>query len=121
MIEQSSFAVRHVSVVLVSAAQMDPQSIRPEMLSAAGIVPADWAPQDSINTPVLSRTVYQNGFAVQIEGNRCVFQEAVGGEIRHTYETHGLAKRYVDAMKLVGYTAVGLNWKLDLGLARREQ
>ena len=114
MTEQFGFTVRHASVVLVSAAPIDPQSIRPEILNTAGIVPGGWASKSNINTPVLSHTEYPNGFIIQIDGNRCVFQESIGGDLRDTYEVHPLAGRYVDATKLVSYVALGINWLLDL-------
>lgn len=114
MAQQLGFTVRHSSVVLVSPSPVDPQSIRPEILSNARIVPDSWVSANNINTPVLAVTQYQNGVTVQTEGNRCVFQEQIGGDWRDTYEVHPLAKRYAEATSLVPYNALGINWLLDI-------
>ena len=108
--------VIHASVVLVSPALIDPQSIRPEALSNAGIIPANWVATGGISIPVVAQAQYQNGFTVQAEGNRCVFQEPINGTLREAYEVHTIAKRYVDATKLVSYNAIGLNWLLELAV-----
>ena len=109
--------VRHASVVLVSPSVIDPQSIRPETLSGAQIIPTNWAlGNQQINSPVFALTQYKNGVSIQTEGKRCIFQEAIGGPIRPNYEIHGLARRYVEATKLVPYNAVGINWLLDIAV-----
>ena len=114
MTEQPALTVRHASVVLVSPSPIDPQSIRPEALSSAGIVPADWLSTGGINTPVLALTQYENGVTIQIEGGRCVFRESIGGVFQETYHVHPLVQRYAEATKLVSYNAVGINWDLDI-------
>ena len=114
MPENSAATVIHTSVVLVSPNPIDPQSIRPEVLSNAGIIPANWVATGGISIPIVAQTQYQNGFTIQAEGNRCIFQEPIAGPLRETYEVHDLAKRYVDATKLVTYNAIGLNWLLEI-------
>ena len=111
-----TITVRHASVVFVSPSPVDPQTIRPDALTNAQVVPPGWALGNQINTPVLAVAQYQNGLSVQTEGNRCVFQEVVGGPIRPSYEVHQLARRYLEATKLVAYNAVGVNWLLDLAV-----
>ena len=113
MPDNSTAKVIHASVVLVSPTPIDPQSIRPEALSDAGIVPGNWVATAGISMPIVAQTQYQNGFTILAEGNRCIFQEPIGGDLRETYEVHTLAKRYVSATKLVAYNAIGLNWLLD--------
>lgn len=114
MPESSAATVIHASVVLVSPTPIDPQSIRPEALSGAGIVPANWAPTAGISIPIVAQTQYQNGFTILAEGNRCIFQEPVNGALRETYQVHDIAKRYADATKLVPYNAAGVNWLLAI-------
>ena len=114
-----SVIVRQASVVLVSQSPIDPQTIRPEALSSAGIVPGDWVPVSwtptgGIYTPVVAQTLYQNGFSIQTEGNRCVFQEPADRGFLDAYEVHPLVKRYIEATKLLPYSAVGINWMLDV-------
>ena len=112
MVEQE-ITVRHASVVLASPSPMDPQTIRSDVLVRGNVVPQDWQQANQISTPVLAVTQFQNGFSVQIDGNRCVFQEPVNGQLKDPYSVHGVARQYLDATKLVQYNAVGLNWMLE--------
>ena len=107
--------VRHASVVLVSPSPIDPQSIRPETLNRAQITPSSWVlGNQQVNSPVFAITQYRNGVSIQIEGNRCIFQEVIGEPLPTEYEVHTLARRYFEATKLVPYNAVGLNWLLNI-------
>jgi hypothetical protein len=108
--------VRHASVVLVSPSPIEPRSVRPETLSGAKIIPASWTVGNQINSPVFAVTQYQNGISIQIEGNRCIFQETIGGPLRPKYEIHNIARDYLEATRLVPYSAVGINWLLDFTL-----
>ena len=105
--------VQHASVVLVAPSPIDPQSIRPETLNSAGIVPTSWVLGNGVNLPVFALTQYQNGVSIQAEGNRCIFQEAIGGLLPPKYEIPGLARRYIEATQLVPYSALGINWLLN--------
>ena len=118
--------VRQASVVLVSQSAIDPQTIRPEALSGAGIVPGDWVPVSwtptgGIYAPVVAQTLYQNGFSIQTEGNRCVFQESIAGGFLEAYEVHPLVQRYIAATRLLPYNAVGINWQLEIIVANPYQ
>ena len=106
--------LEHTSVVLVSPSPIDTQSIRPEALTYAQIVPLDWVLTNRLSTPVLALAQYQNGVSIRAEGNRCIFQEVIGGPLRQTYEVHRLVRRYLEATKLVPYNAIGINWMLEL-------
>ncbi len=119
MVELSEVLVRNASVTLVSNSVLDPQSIRPEALSNAGIVPREWivsswSPPGGIAPQGLAQTRYHNGFAIQIQENRCDFLQPVGGNYQKDYAVHVVSKRFVEATKLVPYTAIGINWSLDL-------
>ena len=112
---EQQIAVRHASVVLASPSPLDPQTIRPDALARANIIPGDWQQAGQISTPVLAVSQYQNGFSVQTEGNRCIFQETVGGPLRDPYEVHRVARQYLEATSLVPYNAMGINWTLEAG------
>ena len=116
MLEQPAITARHASAVLVSPSPIDPQSIMPETLSNAKIVPADWVSDNGINTPILALTQYQNGVTIRTEGNRCVFQEPIEGNLREDYEIYAIAQRYTTATMLVPYNAIGINWLLDIAV-----
>lgn len=119
MAQQPAFTVRHASAVLVSLSAIDPQSIMPETLSNAKIVPADW-PSNGINTPFFALTQYQNGVTIRVEDNHCLFQEPIDGNLRQSYEIHPIAQRYAAATMLVPYNAVGINWSLEAVIERPE-
>ena len=110
---EQEITVRHASVVLASPSPVDPQTIRSDVLVRGNVVPHDWQQANQISTPVLAVTQFQNGFLVQSEGNRCVFQEAVNGRLKDPYLVHGVARQYLEATKLVQYNAVGINWMLE--------
>ena len=108
--------VRHASVVLVSPSPVDSQTVRPDRLVGAQVVPKEWALANELSTPVLAVAQYQNGVSVQTEGNRIVFQETIGSTIHQSYEVHQLVRRYLEATKLTPYSAVGINWLLELAV-----
>ena len=116
MTEHHPATAIHASVVLVSPNPVDPQSIRPEALNNAGIVPANWVAIGGISIPIAAQTQYQNGFTIQVEGNRCSFQELIGGALPDRYEVNAIAKRYANATQLVTYNAVGINWLLEVAV-----
>ena len=93
---EQEITVRHVSVVLASPSPVDPQTIRSDVLVRANVVPQDWQQANQISTPVLAVTQFQNGFTVQTEGNRCVFQEPVNGQLKDPYEVHGVVRQYLN-------------------------
>ena len=120
MTQSIAFTVRQVSAVLVSASAIDPQSILPEILGNANVVPADWAPDSGINTPFGALTQYQNGVTIRTDGNRCLFQQPIDGGLRDSYEIFPTAQRYAAETKLVPYNAVGLNWSLGISVGQPE-
>ena len=120
MANQIAFTVRQVSAVLVSASAIDPQSILPEILSNANVVPADWVAVGSNDTPFGAITRYQNGIIIWTDDNRCVFQQPIHGNLRRTYEIFPTAQRYAAASTLVPYNAIGINWSLDVPVTAPE-
>ena len=111
----------HASVVLVSPTPIDAQSTKPETLKSAGIVPDDWAVANSINVPLFLRTEFSNGFVLQAEGERYIFQEPLRGSLKDKYDVHAIAARYVEATKLTSYKAFGINWQLRIADINSEE
>ena len=120
MTQPIAFTLRQVSAVLVSASAIDPQSILPEILGNANVVPADWTPDSGINTPFGALTQYQNGVTIRTDGNRCLFQQPIDGGLRDSYEIFPTAQRYAAAAMLVPYNAIGLNWSLIIPVGQPE-
>ena len=120
MTQPIAFTLRHVSAVLVSASAIDPQSIMPETLVKANVIPADWTLDSGINIPFAVLTRYQNDITIRTEGDRCIFQQPIDGNLRDSYEIFSTAQRYAAATTLVPYNVIGLNWSLDIPVGRPE-
>ena len=110
----NSVEVRSASVVLVSSGLVDPQSVIPDKLSHAGVIPHDWVVVNAATTELAARTEYDNGVSISVDGNRCAFLEQIEGPFQPSYEVHEVALRYADATRLVQYDAIGVNWSLDV-------
>lgn len=109
-----NFKLRHVSVVFLLSQPVDPQSINTATLVQNQIVPGDWQVINEVNLAgVLAQTQYRNGANIRAEGNRCVFQQDVGGEFREQYDAHEVALNYAEASRVVTYRAVGFNWLIE--------
>lgn len=113
MADPIAWKVQHASIVLVSTAPIDPQSISADVLSRNQIVPEDWHATNEMNTPVLGMTQYRNGAVLRAEGNRCIFQQTVNGGFQSEYDAHILAENYADASRVVPYRSIGINWLLE--------
>ena len=111
--------LHNISIVLVAAESIAPQSIRPETLAEAGIVAKTWSlGEQQISTPVFAVTQYTNGISIRTEGGtRCVFQQDIGGDLRDEYLVPEVARRYIDATRLIPYSAVGNNWVLRIPIS----
>jgi hypothetical protein len=108
--------VSHMSVVLVSPSPIEVHSIRPETLRQNNILPSDWAIASELASPVFAVVQYQNGVSIQIEGNRCTFQEAVQGPLPDDYKIQPVVRQYLESTRLVPYNAIGINWRLNVTL-----
>ncbi|MDE2786358.1 MAG: hypothetical protein OXL37_06805 [Chloroflexota bacterium] len=106
--------VRSASVVLVSSGLVNPDTVNPDKLSRAGVVPYEWSVINTVTTELAARTEYANDISISVDGNRCVFWEQIEGPFQPAYEVHDVAKRYADATRLVQYDAIGVNWSLDV-------
>ncbi len=114
MVQQSNIEVRSVSVVLVASTLIDPESVRPEVLTRGDVVPNEWGVVNSATTELAALTEYDNDISISVDGTRCVLLEGVAGPFRAKYEVHSLARRYANATRLVQYSAIGINWSLDV-------
>ena len=100
------------SVVLLSSEPMYPVTV--EGLKAANVVPTDWQHNEPIKMPMFSQIEFQNRVSIRIEAQRCIFQQNLSSELLSAYKIHALAQRYLKVMSLVPYTAIGINWQLEI-------
>ena len=113
MTDQIRWRVHSASIVLVSSQPIEPQSIRADALTRNRIVPDEWQATGAMNTPVLGLTQFGNGVTIRVEGNRCIFQQAVNGDFRDQYDAHTVAKVYAEASRVTPYRSMGINWMLE--------
>lgn len=110
-----SWSVEEVSVVIL-ARDHNPSIINPDFLKENGIVGANWnLPFPPIITPAFTQINYEN-ITWAIATDRCVIGEKVGGKFRDSYYLYECAKKYIEVLKHIPYTALGLNWQIVLGL-----
>ena len=111
---QHGWITQSASVVLVAERPINADTLNPDILRETAITPAHWEviPPDE-NRP---RTfiAYSNGITVSAQNTRCVFQQNFNSA--HVADSadsiYDVAKRYVDATRLVQYRFVGINWAL---------
>jgi hypothetical protein len=112
---QHGWITQSASVVLVAERPINADTLNPDILRESGITPAHWEviPPDE-NRP---RTfiAYSNGVTISAQNTRCVFQQNFNSA--HVTDSadsiYDVAKRYVDATRLVQYRFVGINWALQ--------
>ena len=112
MNQQANWVVRQASVVLLAERPIDVQTLTPETLEAAGVTPPDWRlveQTEGSNQPFIS---YDNSVTISSQNNRCVFRFEMNNHFVDDYKVHDLARRYVDANKLIQYRFIGINWNL---------
>ena len=117
MDQPSNWIVREASVILLAERPIDVQTLSPETLEAAGVTPPDWRTieqTEGSNQPFIA---YDNGVTISSQNTRCVFQLEMNNHFVDDYKVHDLAKRYVDATKLIQYRFIGINWNLHASVA----
>ena len=111
---KQGWIARNASIVLLAERPISADTLTAEILRESGITPPEWEltePNEGRAPPFIA---YRNGITISVQNNRCVFQlnfndETVGDNANEVYE---VAKRYVDATKLVQYRFIGMNWAL---------
>ena len=115
--EQSSVPQRkndleliELSVVLVADSN-NPSIVNPDFLKYNGIVDADYEIQDfPISTPAFSQVAYKNGITVTSDPARVLFQQTKELSEANVVSP-GIAKRYLQCVPHVPYSAIGINPK----------
>ena len=108
---QMSVVLTTVSVVLVADSN-NPTIINPDFLRSNGILVGDLQVQEPpITTPVFSQVIYQGGISVKAEPNRVIFEqvETKNSLAPTNIVSPEMAKRYVEKVPHVPYSAIGIN------------
>ena len=101
-------------VVLVAERPITTDTLRADILRESGITPPEWEeipPNEGGNRIFIP---YSNGVSISAQTNRCVFQQTFNDETvdDHASKIYDVAKRYLDATRLVQYRFIGINWTL---------
>ncbi len=114
MARSIEWQIQHASVVLVAESPIEATSIAPDSLKSKGVIPQDWTVTSQISIQVFAQTEFVNGVQIRIEGNRCIFQQDINGDLPNDYMIIQPAINYAEATELgVNYQAVGINWQLS--------
>lgn len=120
---QVKYRVNAASVVLLAQVH-NPAIINPDFLKKNGIAGEGWEVDDNaplISTPGMSLVYFRNGVHWQVLPDRCVIRETLEKEFRLSYLVQECAKKYVDALRHIPYTALGINWELSLEMEKEDR
>ena len=111
---QDGWKMRNVSVVLVAERRIDTETLDADILRDAGITPFEWEGTVSDESRGRNFLDYGDGITISAQNTRCVVQQNFNDEadLGINDEIYQVAKRYIDATRLVRYRFLGLNWSL---------
>jgi len=99
--------------VVVVAKAHNPTILSPAFLREERIVPSDWQPVDAqvITTLPIAKVPYTNGIELLVQPNRLqVLDHLIPPNEVEATPIPGIAKRFVETLKHVPYTSVGINF-----------
>ena len=107
--------VSNVAVVIIAQSH-NPSIINPDFLKNNGIVDGDLEPTGPLLiTPVVAQIECGN-IAWAVTPERCVIHERVGAKFQKSYRVYQCAQKYIEVLKHIPYTALGLNWQIHITL-----
>ena len=96
--------------VVILAKVHNPSILHDSFLKREDIVPEDWPdPEESVSTPPFARVRYTNGIVIVVELNKLQVVDHDPPESLIHSQAPGIAKKYVEVLPHVSYTALGLN------------
>jgi hypothetical protein len=111
-IDQDSISLE-TSIVVVGE-DCNPSILNPDFLRIQGILPEEWGwePSDApLTTCSLSVVVYDSDFTIKIQPNRFQVTDASATAISDDAKIIQIARRYIQVLPHVRYTAVGNNFQ----------
>ena len=107
--------VDNASVVIVAQTH-NPSIINPDFLKNNGIVARDLEPTGPLLiTPVVAQIEYGD-IAWMVMPERCTIHERVEAKFKKSYRVYQYAQKYIEVLKHIPYTALGLNWLIHITL-----
>lgn len=106
------FLIDTSNVVLVSPA-INPPMVTPEFLLTNKIVQKSWKLQEQIVLPPLVNLMYTNGVLIKVEEGRVQIDESAEKDaFRNTYQISTIAKKLIQHLGSIEYSAIGMNFKI---------
>lgn len=109
--KKTNHIVLNASVVVV-AKHHNPSILNPDFLKYNSIVDGEWEVADTLTTPPFAQTRYKNGITVTVDNERLNITQEINGTYQDDSPIYKLAVGYMQILKHVKYTAVGLNWNI---------
>jgi hypothetical protein len=98
--------------IVITALNYDPSLLNPGFLKYSGIIPEDW---ELARQPIISergsQIVFTNGVYIAAQPNRLMFVEALNNREEDSAKIPQVARRYVEILRSIEYTAVGINYR----------
>jgi hypothetical protein len=94
--------------IVVAAANHNPTILNPDFLFRNNIVNSDWKVVKTLTTEVISQVLFENGKTIIVDPKRIIFRDQELNIIEKP-TLDEIATNYVDLLKHVTYTAVGIN------------
>ena len=109
---EPSIEIVEFSVVVIATAN-NPSILNLDFLRYNEIVNPDWQVQGSpVSNPAFAQVSFEDGLTVTADLNRVIFEQKTGG----TLVAPEVAKRYLQQVPHVPYSAIGINPKFFLRL-----
>lgn len=103
--------IQEIAVVIVAKSN-NPSILNPDFLKHNNIVPKSWELSESpLATEPISQVKFKSNISIAAQFEKLIFTEAVRDKTVKKYLVPNIAKKYVQVLPHVDYTAVGINIK----------
>ncbi len=107
--------IRHLEFsIVVVASDCNPTILNPDFLGRQAIVPEDWGWKlagPPITTPPFATVSYDSGVTVSVEPNKFQVVDRLADKTFETSKIPDIARKYIQVLPHVRYTAVGHNFR----------
>ncbi len=114
----ANFELVQFSVVVLGKVH-NPSILNPDFLAIQEIVPKGWEWEiegSPITTPPMAVVRYTNGVSITVDPNRLQLSDLQAGDNPLESKIVEMARRYIETLKHIRYSAVGLNFHGVLGI-----
>ncbi len=103
---------------MILAQSHNPSIINHDFLRNNEIVGPEWNPSaHSIITPIVTQINYGKDIILQVTPDKCIIDEKIGTKSHDSLSLYEFVKKYVEVLKHIPYTALGINWQVSHALS----